>query len=333
MFKERRLRKEIIETGRKLYNLRLIVAKSGNLSARLKDNLILITATGTCLGRLKQEDIIKVDLNSPTQNQLKKVTSEFPLHSSIYKEFPVQKIIHCHAPLTNSYYSVYDSLENITFESKLFLGEVPVVVQNTPNVSEPQKVTEALKINNIVAIKNHGVVSVGESFDAAFYLIEELEETVKIAALARLFSKTTRDEFDNKLKEALKDSLKKYTMFSREHISRIADLISQDNDFSNKAKDAKLTTRVAIKMDGEDGRVFRFDFKEGRIEKVECSNDAPFVISGSASVWRPIFEGKMDPFAATTQGKLKLKGDMKELARWYLPFSRMFSLFKEVPIE
>lgn len=330
---ERQLRREIIEIGRKLYNLRLVAAKSGNLSARLKDNLILITVTGTCLGKLKQKDIMKLDLSAQTENQLKKVTSEFPLHSLIYKEFPVRKIIHCHAPLTNGYYSVYDNLENITFESKLFLGEVPVVVQNTPNITEPQKVTEALKLNNIVVIKNHGVISVGESFDAAFYLIEELEETVKIAALAKLFSKKNLNEFDNKLKETLKDSLKKYTMFSREHISRIADLINQDDDFQSKAKGVKLTARLAIEIDEEDCKVFRFDFKEGRIEKVECSNDAPFVISGSASVWRLIFEGKIDPFTATSQGKLKLKGDMKELSKWYLPFSRMFSLFKEVPIE
>lgn len=332
MFRERQLRKEIIETGRKLYNLRLVAAKSGNLSVRLKDNLILITATGTCLGKLTQKDIIKVDLSAPTENQLKRVTSEFPLHSLIYKEFPVQKIIHCHAPLTNAYYSVYDTLENITFESKLFLGEVPVVVQNTPNITEPQKVTEALKLNNIVVIKNHGVVSVGENYDAAFYLIEELEETVKIAALARLFSKKDLNEFDDRLKKALKDNQKKYPMFSREHISRIAELINQDEDFLSKAKGANLNTRVAIKMDGEDGKAYRFDFKEGGIEKVESDDDAPFVISGSSSVWRLIFDGKIDPFAATTQGKLKLKGDMKELSRWYLPFSRMFSLFKEVPI-
>jgi hypothetical protein len=33
------------------------------------------------------------------------------------------------------------------------------------------------------------------------------------------------------------------------------------------------------------------------------------------------------------QGKMKLKGELAKLTRWYLPFTRLFALFKAVPIQ
>ena len=55
---EKELRLEIIEVGKRLYAARLAVAKSGNLSAKLDAENILITATGTYLGQLIESDIV-----------------------------------------------------------------------------------------------------------------------------------------------------------------------------------------------------------------------------------------------------------------------------------
>ena len=60
--KEKNLKEQIIKIGQRLYQKDLIAARSGNLSARLDNENILITATGTALGDLKEEDIIKVNL-------------------------------------------------------------------------------------------------------------------------------------------------------------------------------------------------------------------------------------------------------------------------------
>ncbi len=333
MVKEKQLKEEIIKIGKRLYGFRLLAAKGGNLSARIERDLILITASGSCLGQLKEKDILKVDLSSEDTVTKKGLTTEFALHSLIYKNFPTPRVVHCHPPLINAYYSIYDELENVTFESKLYLGKVPVIKQITPNISEPEKVIEALKTNNIVVIKNHGVVCIADSFDEAFYLIEELEESVKMAGFARLFAKEKPDGFDKELKKVLKDTQKKYDMFSREHILKIVSLINQDKNFLSKAGALGLTTRVVIKIDEEADKIYKFDFRNGKIAKVEYDENAPFVISGPPDVWRLIFEGKLDPFVATTQGKLKLKGDLGTISRWYVPFSRMFFLFKEVKIK
>ncbi|UCB56633.1 MAG: class II aldolase/adducin family protein [Candidatus Omnitrophota bacterium] len=329
MNREKELKREIIDIGKRLYDFRLVAARGGNLSARIENDLILITSSGSSLGELQEENILKVDLSS--SKEVKGLTTEFPLHSLIYQSFPAKRIIHCHPPLVNAYYAVYEKLESITFENRLFLGEVPQVRQETPAITQPEKVIEALKTNNIVVIKNHGVVCMSDSFNDAFYLIEELEEAVKMAGLARILSKEKPNIFEEELKKTLKESSKSYTMFSREHILTIVKLINQDEAFLSKAKELGLTAQVAIKLDGDN--TFKFNFQEGRIKRVDFDDNAPFVISGGSEAWRLIFEGRLDPFVATTQGKLKLKGELGKLSRWYVPFTRMFSLFKEVKIQ
>ncbi len=340
--RENILREEIIKIGKRLYERRLVVARSGNLSARIDENNILITATGSSLGDLKAEDIIKVDLTKDTGTVGKKLSTEFPLHSLIYKTLPAKTIIHCHPPLINGYFSVYSNLKVLTFETKLYLGDVPVVEQETPSITKPELVIDALKINNLAVIKNHGVVAIGENFTEGLYLVETLEEAVRVAGIARLFNKDILDDFDKQLKASLSEKDIVFEMFSREHIQKIVDLVNQDELITRKGRDLDLTLKLAIKLDGANS-AYKFNFEKGKITKLEFSAEGgstagadekvPFVISAPSEVWKLIFLGKLDPFVATTQGKMKLKGELGKLSRWYVPFSRLFELFKEVKIK
>ncbi len=330
--KEKGIKEEIIRIGKKLYDLRLVAARAGNLSARVDENNIMISATGTSLGELTHDDIIKVDLAKEEENKNnKKLTSEFAMHSIIYKNLPNKVIIHCHPTLVNAYFAVCPDLKVLTFETKLYLGDVPVVEQDTPAVTKPQLVVGALKNNNLAVVKNHGVVAIADKFSDALYLIETLEEAVKVAATARLFKKDILDELDKGLKEdfASQDA---YLMFSKEHIQAIVDLVNKDELIAKKGEELDLTTRVAIKMDGHPN-IYKFNFEKGKIPKLDYDEDAQFIISAPVEVWEAIFLGKLNPFVATTQGKMKLKGDFGKLSRWYVPFNRLFELFKAVRIN
>ncbi len=327
--KEKALKDDIINIGKKLYELRLVVARSGNLSCRIDGNNVLVTATGTCLGSLTQDDLIKVDLGADTQDP--RLTSEFPLHSQIYKNFPNRVIIHCHPSLINAYFAVYPELKALTFETKLYLGNIPVVEQDTPAITKLEPVIEALKVSNLVVIKNHGVVAIADKFSDALYLIEALEEAVKVASVARLYKKDILDDLDKALKENLNQD-NAYLMFSKEHIQAIVDLVNKDEFIAKKGAELDLTVNLAIKLDGQD-KAYKFVFEKGRITKLEFDEDAPFVISAPTDVWEAVFHGKLDSFVATMQGKMKLKGEMGKLSRWYVPFSRLFELFKQVRIK
>ena len=329
--KEKSIRDEIIAIGKKLYELRLVVGRSGNLSARLDENTILITATGSSLGSLSHDDIIKVDLKNEEDLKNKRLTTEFPLHRMVYENFPHKNIIHCHPTLINAYFAVCPELKTLTFESKLYLGNIPVVEQDTPAISKPELIVEALKASNLVVAKNHGVVSVADKFSDCLYMIETLEEAVKVAAAARLFKKDVLDDLDKALKENLSQDAA-YLMFSKEHIQAIVDLVNKDEFIAKKGQELDLTLQLAIKLD-EHNQVFKFNFEKGKIVKLDFDQDAPFIISAPADSWQLVFLGKLDPFVAVMQGKMKLKGELGKLSRWYVPFSRLFELFKQVKIK
>ncbi len=329
--RERKLRKELIVTGREIYKMRLVAASSGNLSVRLDDEHILITSTGSMLGRLAPGDVLKVNFISATKDAKKRVTSEFPLHQLIHKNFPGKAVVHCHPALTNGYFAVCSDIKMLTFEGKLYLSSVPVVIQETPAVTRPEEVVEALKSSNIVMLKNHGVLSIAENFHSALNLVEMLEEAVRSAGLARLFKKNILDELDKELKEDFAQDAA-YPMFSHQHIQAIVDLVNRDEFISQKGKEMDLTVELAICLDGTD-KTFKFSFEKGRIVKLENDAQAPFVISAPAEVWQQVFLGKLDSFVAVTQGKMKLKGELGKLSRWYVPFSRLFELFRKVKIS
>jgi len=330
--KESAIKKEIMEIGKRLAGLRLVVAREGNLSSRIDAGNILVTATGTRLGNLSAEEIIKVDLTKEEDLKNKRLTSEFPLHRLIYENFPAQQVvIHCHPALTNAYFAVCADLKVLTFETKLYLGDVPVVEQDTPAVTKPELVIKALKTSNLVVLKNHGVVAVAENFKNAFDLIETLEEAVRIAAVARLFKKEILDDLDKELKSDLEEG-QAYEMFSRAHIQKIVDLVNADEFIQKKGQEQDLTLQYAIKLNGTD-KVYKFNFVKGKIIRLDADDQAPFVATAAPEIWEAIFLGKLDPFVAVTQGKMKLEGQLGQLAKWYVPFGRLFELFRQVKIK
>lgn len=329
--KERKIKKEMLKVGSRLYQAGLTVAKSGNLSARLDNANILITATGASLGNLRYQDIIKVNLNSLRPYGAVKPSSELPLHALVQQNFSAKTVLHAHPPLINGYFAVYPEIKALTFETKLYLGKVPLVPQETPAVSNPEAVVEALKSSNLVALKNHGVVAIADKFSDALNLVEALEEAVRTAAVARIFDKTALDDLDKSIKQDLAQNAA-FPMFSQEHIQAIVDLVNKDEFIAQKGKEMDLSVQLAIKLD-DSNKAYKFNFEKGKIIRLDFDTDAPFIISAPAPVWEMVFLGKLDSFVAVTQGKMKLKGDLGKLSRWYVPFTRLFELFKQVRIN
>ena len=329
---EQELKLEIIQVGKRLYAAGLAVAKSGNLSARIDNENILITASGTFLGRLKESDIVRVNLADSKAEGGLSPSSELPLHSLVYKNLSAKVVIHCHPPLVNGYFAVTNTLKAMSFETKFYLGDIPVIPQQTPTVTDPLPVIAALKTNNLVVLKNHGTVAIADKFEEALSITEALEEAVKSAAVARIFDKDILDDLDTALRDDLRRNQTAYTMFSRQHIQAIVDLVNKDEFIAQKGKELELTVKLAIKLD-DSGEVFKFNFEKGKIVKLDTDSDAPFIISAPRPVWEQVFLGKLDSFVAVTQGKMKLSGQLGQLSKWYVPFSRLFVLFKEVKIK
>ena len=94
-------------------------------------------------------------------------------------------------------------LKVLTFETRFYLNDVPVIKQKNLNVTDPGSVIRALKISKLVVVKNHGVFSIADTFHQALNPVLILEEAIKVAAVARLFRKKTLDQIDREIKKCL----------------------------------------------------------------------------------------------------------------------------------
>lgn len=348
------LKNKIIETGKLLWDKGLAFGFNGNISCRLDDKTILITATGTCLGYLTAKDIITIDLEGNVIGE-GKASTERLMHTSIYKSLPkVICVVHTHSTYTTGYFINNDVMIPKTFEAQFYLGQVKAIAQTTPSVTDPAPVVDALKANNIVVLKNHGVVAVGDDLFQAFVLIQELEEQAKVDLVAVHFQAVTAGPVTetshpysrhpspsgalplrldgNPVSVQPADANKKYKLFSKEQIDAIVNVVNNDAQMQELGSKTAMNMSLAVILD-ETQQSHRFTFENGRIKESAQDANAEFVINAPETVWRAVFNREIDPFVATTQKKMTLKGDFARISKWYAPCSRIFQLWTKVGIE
>jgi methylthioribulose-1-phosphate dehydratase len=87
----------LIDAGRTLYQLGMVPATSGNLSARLSDGRIAITVSGRHKGRLAEDDIMLIDAGGRSLDA-RLPSAETGLHLQIYRRRPeAWVVLHPHS--------------------------------------------------------------------------------------------------------------------------------------------------------------------------------------------------------------------------------------------
>jgi 3-dehydro-4-phosphotetronate decarboxylase len=182
---ESKLREQICEFGRSIFDRGLTAGSSGNISVRVEDGW-LMTPTNVSLGRLDPARLSKIDAQGKVLAG-DPPTKELPLHLSVYQvRKPAAAIVHLH-----SIYSVAVSvMKNVDPKNAIppltpyyvmKVGRLPVIPYHRPG--DP-KVADAIRSladrHAAVLLANHGPVVSGPSLDGAVNAIEELEETAKL---------------------------------------------------------------------------------------------------------------------------------------------------------
>lgn len=179
-------KKAAIWAAHSLFERGKTAGSSANMSFRFGDR-IYVSASGSCFGTLKEDDFGVMDLDG---NHLggKKPSKEWPLHLAFYKKSPsIGAVIHTH-----STYSVLwsflpaqderDCIPEHTPYLKMKLGTVGLVPYEKPG-SEAlfAAFRERVDGSDGFLLKNHGPVVPGKDIMDAFYCLEELEESARIA--------------------------------------------------------------------------------------------------------------------------------------------------------
>ena len=175
--------KSVIKVSNYLFKRKLVSGKAGNVSARFKGNgieAIAITPTMKSLGNVKEEDIILVDMEG---NNLTKGTpsSEVNLHLAIYKQKEdIGGIVHTHSPFATGFAFSNKKIKRLEGFGKINSPYLADIDYEKPGSQELANVAAiAIKDEDVLILKKHGVVATGVSVDEACSLSEFVEEIAK----------------------------------------------------------------------------------------------------------------------------------------------------------
>ncbi len=183
-----KIKQEICEIGRRIYNKGFAAANDGNISYRIGENEVLCTPTMHCKGFLKPDDICTVDLDGKQLAGRKRRSSEVLLHLTIMKQRQdVKSVVHCHPPHATAFAVAREPIPQCVLpEVEVFLGDVPITKYETPGSQKfADTVLPFVDKTNVMILANHGTVSYGETVEQAYWWTEILDAYCRILLLAR----------------------------------------------------------------------------------------------------------------------------------------------------
>jgi len=181
---------------RRLYERGLTTTSGGNLSRRLADGRVLITASGTDKGRMTGAEVAVLDAGGGNQTPSRKPSIETSMHLEILRVHArVGAVVHAHPPSATAF-AVAGRVPNcrLMAEAYALIGEpavAPYALMGTPDLA--QSVAGSIGPHTAcVLMENHGVLAVGRTVLEAFDFLEVLENVARIH-LAALTLGTPRE--------------------------------------------------------------------------------------------------------------------------------------------
>lgn len=174
---ETELRQEIVSVAQAIDRAGFCPSKSGNVSARFGDGL-LITPSGLPYAQTKPEDLIHLGLDGTVLGGSRKPSSEWPFHVAIYKARPeAQAIVHTHSPRATALSCTRRGIPAFHYMIALCGGAdvrcAEYATFGTPELAE--NAVKALEGRKAVLLANHGVIALGQTLAGAHAIVAEVE--------------------------------------------------------------------------------------------------------------------------------------------------------------
>ena len=170
-------RAHIVRVAKAMDRAGFAPTKSGNVSARWGDGL-LITPSGLPYAATNADDLVTLDLSGTVRAGGNTPSSEWPLHTSIYRARPdAQAIVHTHSPRATALACTRRGIPAFHYMIA-FCGGPDVRCAEYATYG-----TQALADNAVAALigrkaallANHGVVALGATLDGAYAIASEVE--------------------------------------------------------------------------------------------------------------------------------------------------------------
>lgn len=185
---EWKLREEMCEVGRRLYNKGFAAANDGNISMRLSEDRVLCTPTRVSKGFMKPDWLCIVDMDGNQVAGTKKRSSEILLHLAIMKARPdIRSCVHCHPPHATAFAVAHEPVPKcIMPEFEVFLGEVAITPYETPGTQDfADTVVPYIKDTDVILLANHGTITAGTDLMDAYFKTEIIDAYCRILLLTK----------------------------------------------------------------------------------------------------------------------------------------------------
>lgn len=174
---------EIINVSNEIYNKGLVSGKAGNISKKIKastGDIVAITPTLKSLSDLKEEDIVLVDMDGNLLTK-GKPSSEVGMHLEIYKKRDdVNAIVHTHSTYATGFAFSNKNLKRLEGFGEIKNPYVASIEYAKPGTVELAKnAGEDIKNEDVLILKNHGVICVSDDLNEAKLLAVFVEESAK----------------------------------------------------------------------------------------------------------------------------------------------------------
>ena len=188
--KFRHIRQELVEIGKKISQMGLVLGTWGNVSTRIyPENLVAISPSGMDYDIITADHIVITNLSGDIIDGMKKPSIELNLHLEIYKNRnDVNAIIHTHSEyctaLAIARKGIPPAIEDLV---QIAGGNIRVSEYHLPGSNELAKaVVKALESRNAVILANHGCLSVAKDLKEALKVSLIVEKSAKATIFAQI---------------------------------------------------------------------------------------------------------------------------------------------------
>ncbi len=183
---------EVISVANEIYDKGLVSGKAGNISKRIKGStgdIVAITPTLKSLSDLNEEDIVLVDMDGNTLTK-GKPSSEINMHLEIYKKrSDVNAIVHTHSTYATGFAFSEKKLKRLEGFGQITTPYITEIEYEKPGSDElANNVGESIGKEDVLLLKNHGVVCIGDNLNEAKLLAVFVEEIAKIQFITNMLN-------------------------------------------------------------------------------------------------------------------------------------------------
>lgn len=174
---EAEARQAVVETARRMSALGLSAGRSGNVSRRWGDGL-LITPSGLAYEDTSADDIVFVDANGAWPQARRKPSSEWPFHKTIYDTRPdAGAVVHCHSLNATALACARQPIPAFHYMVAVAGGsEIPLAPYATFGTEElADNVGRTLARHDACLLSNHGQIALAGTLAGALELALEVE--------------------------------------------------------------------------------------------------------------------------------------------------------------